>query len=121
MLRVIIGPVIAVFALAAMPAVAADDEVDAETLAAVTAVATKGYAHPEAATVRAVHKSLATSGTGYCGEVSIEDSTEFTTFHVILEASTGQSVLRLSDFPNPESSQQAKTVHELMRNFGCLR
>ncbi len=112
---------VAALVFASAPALAAEEAVDDATLASVSETATKGYAHPEAATVRSVHKSLATSGTGYCGEVSIENSTEFTVFHVILKTDAGKSVLRLSDFPHPESNPQDATVHQFMRNVGCLR
>jgi hypothetical protein len=94
--------------------------IDRATLALVAATAAKGYANPEAATVTNVRRSLATSGTGYCGEITLEGRDETTIFHVILATPRGPSVLRLSDYPEPESDPQAATVHTLMLHFGCL-
>ena len=97
------------------------DDIDAATLEKVRLAASKGYAHPEAATIKNVKKSLATNGSGYCGEINIEDTTDtVTTFHVILETPTGPSVLRLIDFQNPETDPQAKTVHEIFLHVGCI-
>jgi hypothetical protein len=106
------------------------EDIDAATLGRISAAASAGYARPDAATVRGVRKSRAVNGSGYCGEITIEvaggttaggESASFTVFHVLLETPTGPSVLRLSDFPGPEASPQAATVHQMMRNFGCVR
>jgi hypothetical protein len=118
----------AVFALmlplmpALLPSVALADEPDQPTLDKVLAAATKGYARPEIARIRNVRKSLAVNGSGYCGEITVEDAVEtYTTFHVVLDTPSGPSVLRLSDFKTPESDPQAATVHQMMRNFGCIK
>jgi hypothetical protein len=118
----------AVFALmlplmpALLPSVALADEPDQPTLDKVLAAATKGYAKPEIARIRNVRKSLAVNGSGYCGEITVEDAVEtYTTFHVLLDTPSGPSVLRLSDFKTPESDPQAATVHQMMRNFGCIK
>jgi hypothetical protein len=118
----------AVFALmlplmpALLPSVALADEPDQPTLDKVLAAATKGYARPEIARIRNVRKSLAVNGSGYCGEITVEDAVEtYTTFHVLLDTPSGPSVLRLSDFKTPESDPQAATVHQMMRNFGCIK
>jgi hypothetical protein len=97
------------------------DDIDATTLEKVRIAASKGYAHSEAATIKNVKKSLAINGSGYCGEINIEDTPDtVTTFHVILETPTGPRVLRLIDFKNPETDPQAKTVHEIFLHFGCI-
>jgi hypothetical protein len=102
------------------PATLLADEIDAATLEKVRVAASKGYAHPEAAVIKNVKKSLATNGSGYCGEINVEDMPDtVTTFHVILETPTGPSVLRLIDFNNPETDPQAKTVHEIFLHVGC--
>jgi hypothetical protein len=118
----------AVFALmlplmpALLPSVALAEEPDQPTLDKVLAAATKGYAKPEIAKIRNVRKSLAVNGSGYCGEITVEDAVEtYTTFHVLLDTPSGPSVLRLSDFKTPESDPQAATVHQMMRNFGCIK
>jgi hypothetical protein len=118
----------AVFALmlplmpALLPSVALAEEPDQPTLDKVLAAATKGYAKPEIAKIRNVRKSLAVNGSGYCGEITVEDAVEtYTTFHVVLDTPSGPSVLRLSDFKTPESDPQAATVHQMMRNFGCIK
>lgn len=106
--------------VALMPAPAAAEDVDAATLASVEALATRGYADPDAAIVRNVHKSLARNGMGYCGEVSVEGvGGTFTVFHAIVESGTGPSVLRLSDFAPDPLDPNAMTVIQMMRNFGC--
>ena len=86
------------------PALALAEEVDAATLTAVSALATKGYANPAAAQIRNVHKSLARNGRGYCGEVTVEGGDGFTIFHAILagQDGAGASVLRLGDFPDSD-------------------
>jgi hypothetical protein len=107
---------------ALLPSVALADEPDQPTLDKVLAAATKGYAKPEIAKIRNVRKSLAVNGSGYCGEITVEDAVEtYTTFHVLLDTPSGPSVLRLSDFKTPESDPQAATVHQMMRNFGCIK
>jgi hypothetical protein len=105
-----------------MPTGALAEEPDQPTLDKVLAAATKGYAKPEIAKIRNVRKSLAVNGSGYCGEITVEDAVEtYTTFHVLLDTPSGPSVLRLSDFKTPESDPQAATVHQMMRNFGCIK
>lgn len=108
------------FALALAPAAAVAGEIDGETLDAVAALATQGYANPAAAEVRNVRKSLARNGMGYCGEVSVEaEDGVFTVFHAIIESGMGPSVLRLADFPPNPLDPDAMAVAEMMRNFGC--
>jgi hypothetical protein len=94
--------------------------IEAATLSAVLALATRDLADPGAAHVRNIHKSLARNGQGYCGEVSLADGRDFTIFHAILEGGTGPSVLRLADFPESDQSSSATTVRQLMKNFGCV-
>lgn len=99
---------------------AAAEDIDAATLASVAALATRGYADPDAAVVRNVHRSLARNGMGYCGEVSVEgEGGTFTVFHAIVESGAGPSVLRLVDFPPDPLDPNAMTVIQMMRNFGC--
>lgn len=104
--------------LSVVPSVASSQEIDADTMTAVVALATKGYAAPEAAEIRNVRKSLARNGMGYCGEVTIEDGEGFTVFHAIIESGTGPSVIRLADYP--EGAAYADIAQRLMRNFGCV-
>jgi hypothetical protein len=101
-------------------AAASDETIEAATLDAVTALATKGYRAPEAAIVRGVRKSLARSGLGYCGEVSSGAGEEFTLFHAILADTDGKgaSVLRLADYP--KGDQNAGAVRQILEHFGCL-
>ena len=107
--------------VAAIGGPALADDIAQAVLDQVLAAAAKGYAKPAEAKIRNVHKSLATNGTGYCGEITIETAPEtYTTFHVILETANGPSVLRLSDFGAPESSPQSATVNQMMHNFGCI-
>jgi hypothetical protein len=111
----------ALICIAVVPATVVAEEIDAATLEKVRIAASKGYAHPESATIKNVKKSLATNGSGYCGQINIEDMPDaVTTFHVILETPTGPSVLRLIDFNNPETDPQAKTVHEIFQHVGCI-
>jgi hypothetical protein len=108
--------------LALLPAAALAEGIDPATLASVEALAKRGYADPEAAVVRNVHKSLARNGMGYCGEVSVEGETgagAFTVFHAIIASGTGPSVLRLVDFAADPLDPNAMTVIEMMRSFGC--
>jgi hypothetical protein len=106
--------------LSATIASAAEETIEASTLDAITAVATKGYAHPAAAALRNVRKSKAKNGLGYCGEVSVEGSGGFTLFHVILAGKDGTaSVLRLADYPDSDLSPNAMAVRRLLVNFGC--
>jgi hypothetical protein len=107
------------FLLLVPPSLAFADEIDDATTQAIFALATKGYTDPAKAEMRDVHKSLAKNGKGYCGEVTIEGSADFTGFHAILEGGTGPSVLRLSDFP--AGDPRADTVLRLMHNFGCIK
>ena len=107
--------------LVATPVTVVADEIDAMTLEKVRIAASKGYAHPETATIKNVRKSLATNGSGYCGQINVEGTPDaVTTFHVILETPTGPSVLRLIDFDNPDTDPQAKTVHEIFQHVGCI-
>ena len=110
------------FAFAAVPALA-DDGPDAATLAQVQAVATRGYAHPEAAKIRAVHKSAAKNGLGWCGEVTVEPGEGYTPFHAILADKDGKgaTVIRLADYPLSDTSRNAEMVRKLMANFGCTK
>jgi hypothetical protein len=100
-----------------------DEAVDPATLDKVLAVATRGYAHPEAARIRNVHKSAAKNGLGYCGEVTVEAGDGFTVFHAILadDKGNGASVLRLADYPESDTSRNAEMVRRMMVNFGCTR
>lgn len=101
-------------------AIATEEKIEASTLDAITAVATKGYKHPATATVRNVHKSKARNGRGYCGEVSLEGLDGFTLFHAIIAGGdTPASVLRLADYPADDQSRNAIAVRRLMVNFGC--
>ena len=107
---------------AAVPALA-DDGPDAATLAKVQAVATRGYAHPEAAKIREVRKSAAKNGLGWCGEVTVEKGAGYTPFHAILADDKGgeASVLRLVDYPDSDTSRNAEMVRRMMVNFGCTK
>jgi len=97
-----------------------EEKIEAATLAAITAVATQGYAHPAAAAVRNVRKSRAKNGLGYCGEISREGGGGFSLFHVILAGEDGAaSVLRLADYPDTDQSLNAMTVRRLLVDFGC--
>lgn len=95
-------------------------DIDADTLSAVLALATRDFAEPDTAHLRNIHKSLARNGKGYCGEVSMAEGGDFTVFHAILSGGTGPSVLRLVDFPESDQSSSATTVRQMMRNFGCV-
>ena len=108
-------------ALFAAAALADDEAIPPSILAAITAVATKGYVRPTAATVRSVHKSRARNGLGYCGAVSLDGGDGFTLFHVILAGKdSAASVLRLSDYPDSDQSRNAAMVRQLFVNFGCI-
>jgi len=98
---------------------AAAQDIDQATIDLVGATAAKGYADPGAAVVTHIRKSKAVNGSGYCGDVTVEGSEETTTFHVVLETPSGPSVLRLADYPTPESDPQAATVRQLLLHFGC--
>jgi hypothetical protein len=106
----------------AVPAFA-DDAPDQATLDRVLAVATKGYAHPETARLRNVHKSKARNGLGWCGEVTVENGDGYTIFHAILADDKGgeASVLRLVDYPDSDTSRNAEMVRRMMVNFGCTK
>jgi hypothetical protein len=101
----------------------ATEKIEPATLDAVTALATKGYAHPETAKVKDVLKSKARNGLGYCGEVTIEDGKGYTVFHAIIADSSGggASILRLADYPEGDTSRNAIAVRQMMRNFGCTK
>jgi hypothetical protein len=92
--------------------------IDRATLSAVARTATKGYANPDVAVVSKVRRSRATSGTGYCGEVTIEGGTATTLFHVILRTPRGPSVVRLSDYSR-EGDPLTATANVMMHDFGC--
>lgn len=111
------------FLCAAIVPAVADEVVDKATLDKVVALATRGYAKPEAATVRNVHKSAARNGLGYCGEVTVENGKDFTIFHAILAGSDGkgETVLRLIDYPDSDASDNAILVRRMMSNFGCTK
>jgi hypothetical protein len=106
----------------AVPALA-DDAPDQATLDKVLAVATRGYAHPETAKLRNVHKSAAKNGLGWCGEVTVENGDGYTIFHAILADDKGNeaSVLRLVDYPDSDTSRNAEMVRRMMVNFGCTK
>jgi hypothetical protein len=95
-------------------------DIDAGTVSAIMALATRDLGEPDAAHLRRLHKSLARNGKGYCGEVSRVAGGDFTVFHAILENGTGPSVLRLADYPEEDRSPSAVAVRRLMRNFGCI-
>lgn len=105
------------------PPALADDPVDQTILDKVLTVATRGYAHPEAATIRNVHKSAAKNGLGWCGEVSVESGSGFTAFHALLADKDGKgaSVIRLADYPDSDQSRNAMVVRKMMVNFGCTK
>jgi hypothetical protein len=106
--------------LSATIALAGAEKIEAATLDAITAVATKGYVHPASAAVRNVRKSRAKNGLGYCGEVSVEGGGGFTLFHVILAGKdSAASVLRLADYPDSDRSRNAMAVRRLLVDFGC--
>jgi hypothetical protein len=112
--------VVAAAILSATIAWADEEKIEAATLAAITAVASKGYARPAAAAVRNVRKSKAKNGLGYCGEISREGGEGFTLFHVILAGKDSTaSVLRLADYPDTDQSLNAMAVRRLLVNFGC--
>lgn len=96
------------------------ENVDQAILDRVAAIAVTGYAHPAAAVVTGVRKSLARNGMGYCGDVTVEDGDGVTLFHVLLETAGGPSVLRLADYPESDTSPNAQTVRQMMKNFGCV-
>lgn len=93
-----------------------------ETIAAVTVLATKGYADPSAAEVRNIHLSFARNGHGYCGEVTVEGGETFVPFHAILaDESTAASILRLTaPAGEAKSGSQDETVERMFINFGCI-
>ena len=119
-MRLLPAAAVAAAALFAAAALADDEAIPPSILAAITAVATKGYVRPTAATVRSVHKSRARNGLGYCGAVSLDGGDGFTLFHVILAGKdSAASVLRLSDYPDSDRSRNAAMVRQLFVNFGC--
>jgi hypothetical protein len=123
-MRIVLAGCLVLGSLSGAVAQTVDDQsgagIEAETLAAVLALATRDAADPGTAHIRKIHKSLARNGQGYCGEVSLSDGGDFTVFHAILEGGTGPSVLRMADFPESDQSSNATTVRQLMRNFGCV-
>jgi hypothetical protein len=123
-MRILFAASLVLAAISGAAAQTVDDQsgagIEAETLAAVLALATRDLADPGTAHVRNIHKSLARNGQGYCGELSLSDGGDFTVFHAILEGGTGPSVLRLADFPESDQSSSATTVRQMMRNFGCV-
>lgn len=122
------GLVAAVPAFAILPAGAAFPDVtataafvpgiDRATLRAVATAATKGYENPDSAVISNVRKSTATSGTGYCGEITLDGSEETTVFHVILRTPNGPSVIRLSDYSR-DGEPLSETAQVLLNDFGC--
>jgi hypothetical protein len=110
--------------LASAHGLTVDDEsaagIDADTLAAILALAARDAPEPDAVHVRKLHKSLARNGRGYCGEVSLADGS-FTIFHAVIGGDTASSILRLADFPEADQSPSANTVRAMMRNFGCVQ
>jgi hypothetical protein len=100
---------------------AEEEEIDAATLAEVIAVASMKQPDPPSAEVRNVHRSLATGGHGYCGEISAGsgDGT-FTVFHALLRSALGPAVLLMSEYPETDGSPNAVAVRTMMHNFGCV-
>jgi hypothetical protein len=120
-MRLCLAAAVASAVLLPMTVLADEEKVEASTLDAITALATKGYGQPAAASIRNIHKSLARNGLGYCGEVSLEVGGGFTVFHVIVAGKDSPaSVLRLADYPDSDQSRNAVSVRRLMVNFGCL-
>lgn len=102
-------------------AFAAGETIEASTLDAIAALATRGYANPSAVELRSVHKSKAMNGLGYCGEVTLAEGGGFTVFHVILgENGAAGTVLRLAEFPENDQSPHAVVVRQMLRDFGCI-
>jgi hypothetical protein len=119
-MRIAFLPFLAVLVLAPST-VLADERIEASTLDAITALATRGYANPAIAELRAVRKSKAMNGLGYCGEVSLAEGGGFTVFHVILgENGAAGTVIRLAEFPENDQSPHSVVVREMLKNFGCL-
>ena len=110
----------AAVAVATVSSTQAQEAIEATIVEQVTIVAAKGYAEPETATVTNVRKSRARNGMGYCGEITLEEGEGTTTFHVLLETANGPSVLRLADFPDTDTSNNANAARQLLRNFGCV-
>jgi hypothetical protein len=123
-MRILLAGCLVLASLAGAFAQTVDDQsatgIEAETLSALLALATRDFADPGAAHIRNIHKSLARNGQGYCGEVSLAEGSDFTVFHAILESGSGPSVLRLVDFPESDQSSNATTVRQMMKNFGCV-
>jgi hypothetical protein len=120
-MRVFLAAAVAAAILSPTMLLAEEETIDAATLDAVSTLATRGYHHPAAASIRKIHKSRARNGLGYCGEVSLEDGGGFTLFHAILEAKDSPaSVLRLADYPDGDQSRNAIAVRRMMVDFGCL-
>lgn len=110
----------AVIALAPLAFPAFAQDIDRAILDRVAEIAVTGYVDPATAVVTGVFKSLARNGMGYCGDVTVEDGDGVTLFHVLLETAGGPSVLRLADYPESDTSPNAQTVRQLMKNFGCV-
>jgi hypothetical protein len=118
-MRVVVLLVFAALVLAPCVSIA-EDRIEASTLDAITALATRGYANPAAAELRSVRKSKAMNGLGYCGEVSLAEGGGFTVFHVILgENGAAGTVIRLAEFPENDQSPHSVIVREMLKNFGC--
>jgi hypothetical protein len=113
----------ALAAIFCAPLARAEEPVDQATMDRVLAVATRGYAHPEAAKIRNVHKSAAKNGLGWCGEVTVEQGDGFTVFHALLADKDGKgaSVIRLADYAESDTSPNALLVRKMMVNFGCTK
>ena len=118
-MRAIVLTALAVFSSASASAQELEPEIDAATRDAIFAVATRGYANPDAAIMRNLHKSYARNGMGYCGEVTLAEGGDYTIFHVLLGGASGPSMLRLAEYPESDVSSNAITVRQLMKNFGC--
>jgi hypothetical protein len=104
-----------------VPVAARAGDIDAATMAAVLAAASKGYPATAKPEIRNVVPSRAKNGRGYCGEVTTADGSGFTLFHAILgDAANPTSVLRLADYPDPDNNANAAAVRQLMINFGCM-
>ena len=93
--------------------------IDAATMKAIVALATRGYGEPGKAEVKNVRLSKAKNGKGYCGEVTVEGKSGSTVFHVILGEGSDATVIRLADYPAEGGNKYAEPVARMLHNFGC--
>lgn len=87
--------------------------------AVVAAVAAR-FPDKAAIVVKGLKKSLARSGSGYCGLVAEKPGAAFVPFHVILDAGNAPSVLLLSDAEKPDAIVTPENAERLLHNMGCL-